>query len=322
VDGYGAAVRLTFLGTSAGTPTLTRNVTAQALRFDDGRLWLLDCGEGTQQQAMRAGLRLARLERILVTHLHGDHSYGLPGMLACAAIHGRTEPIELVGPPGLARLIATILELTSANLPFAVPVREVERPGELLTHAGWSVSAWPLSHRVACFGYVLREDPRPGRLHPERAAAFGLAPGPAYQRLQRGESVTAPDGRAVLAAEVCDPPRPGRTIALLGDTSDPSALIAQAQGCDLIVHEATYDASRPDKALTWGHATSAMAGRAARACQARTLILTHFSSRYESDSSRVDVPSIADLVREAAAECPGTQVLAAHDLWSFDLPVH
>ncbi len=314
-------VRLTFLGTSAGTPTLTRNVTAQALRFDDGRLWLLDCGEGTQQQAMRAGLKLSRLERILVTHLHGDHSYGLPGILACAAIHGRTEPIELVGPPGLARLIATVLELTSSQLPFAVPVREIERPGDVLVQAGWSVSAWPLSHRVACFGYVLREGDRPGHLHPERAVALGLAPGPAYQRLQRGEAVTAPDGRVVQAHEVCDPPRPGRIIALLGDTSDPSELVARAQGCDLIVHEATYDAARDDKAITWGHSTSAMAGRAARATQAKTLILTHFSSRYESDSSRVEVPSIADLVREAAAECPGTQVLAASDLWSFELPV-
>jgi ribonuclease Z len=313
-------VHLTFLGTSAGVPTRTRNVTAQALSFDHGGIWLLDCGEATQHQLMRAGLKASRIELILMTHLHGDHCFGLPGVLSTMATNGREDPVRLVGPRGVRDLLECTLRITETTLPFALDIVELEPGGalELGSYEGWRLSAHPLVHRISCFGYCLREDERPGRFHPDRASALGVAAGPHFGELQRGLPVTTAHGRLVRPEEVMDPPRPGRVIALLGDTCDASAMVGPARGCDLLVCEATYDASRGEKALQWGHSTTRMTGELAARMQARTLIVTHFSSRYtdEAESQALDVEG---LVRETEAFCPGTRVLAARDLWKHQI---
>lgn len=308
---------MTFLGTSAGTPTRTRNVTGQLLQFDDGRHLLLDCGEGTQHQMLRAGISAAKIDRILITHLHGDHCYGLFGMLSLMAIHGRTEPVEVIGPDGISELLSTVLRLSYNQLGYAVSVHEVGAGGKPLVREQWTISAWPLTHRVPSFGYVIEEAPRPGRFHPDRAEALGIPPGPLYGRLQAGHAIVLADGRAVEPAQVCDPPRPGRKLVLLGDTSDSSAIAAAGAGCDLLVHEATYDAAREDKAIQWGHSTTAMAGRFAARIRAQTLVITHLSSRYH-DSHGPQL-SLDDLRAEAQAACPGTRVLVADDLVTIDL---
>ena len=308
-------MKLTFLGTSAGTPTRERNVTAQALTLDHGAIWLLDCGEATQHQFMRAGLKPGRCERILITHLHGDHVYGLPGMLSCIDIHERHEPLEIIGPVGIRELLTTVLRISEVHLSYAVHITEITSDGQAFAPlAGWEVAAYPLSHRVSCWGYVLREGPRPGRFYPERAQDLGIPEGPLYRQLQSGDEVRLPDGRVIAPSAVVDPPRPGRVIVLLGDTSDPSPIAAAAQGCDLLVCETTYDASREAKAYEWGHSTTAMTGAFAQKIAAKTLIITHFSSRYTENKSGYSVDA---LVAEAQSACPGTQVLAAADLWSY-----
>lgn len=314
-----AAVRLTFLGTSAGTPTKTRNVTSQLLQFDDGRSWLLDCGEGTQHQMLRAGFSAARIDRILITHLHGDHCYGLFGMLSLIAIHGRSEAVEVIGPAGLAELLGTVLRLSVNQLSYRLEIREVGVGEPPLVRGAWTVSAWPLVHRVPCFGYVLQEAPHPGRFHPERATALGIPVGPLYGRLQAGQAVMLADGRRIEAQQVCDPPRPGRKLVLLGDTCDSSAIAAAGANCDLLVHEATYDAGREDKALHWGHSTTTMAGRFAAQLKARVLILTHLSSRYHDQDAGKPTPEM--LLEEAASACPGCRVVVADDLVTIDLPL-
>lgn len=310
-------MKLTFLGTSAGTPTRERNVTAQALTLDHGAWWLLDCGEATQHQVMKVGLKAGRCERILITHLHGDHVYGLPGMLSCIGIHGRSEPVEICGPVGIRELLETVLRLSEAHLPFAVHITEITAEGQALPPlAGWTVTAHSLSHRVRCWGYVLREADRPGRFHPDRAQRIGVPEGPLYRQLQNGDGVRLADGRIVLSSDVMDPARPGRVIVLLGDTSDADGIAAAAHGCDLLVCETTYDATREAKARVWGHSTSTMTGEFAQRIAAKTLIITHFSSRYtESDSTM----SVETLLAETRAACPGTRVLAAADLWSHEL---
>jgi len=313
-------VHLTFLGTSAGSPARERNVTAQALSFDDGRIWLLDCGEATQHQLMRAGIRPGRIERILITHLHADHCLGLPGLLACLAIHGRTAAVVVVGPVGVKALVETTIRLTDTFLPFTLHFSELDSPcaHDLGTQRDWHLSAHPLHHRVTCFGYCLREAPRPGRFHPERAEALGVSPGPQYGALSRGEAVTTAAGTVVAPRDVISTPRPGRLLALLGDTNDASAMITPAHGCDLLVCEATFDASREAKAVQWGHSSTHMTGRLAQAMAARTVIITHISARYAEDAESSTV-SVADLVAETQSQCPQTQVLAAEDLWSFEI---
>jgi ribonuclease Z len=314
-----AAVKITFLGTSSGTPTRARNVTAQALSLDGGAMWLLDCGEAAQHQLMRAGLRASRIERILITHLHGDHLYGLPGMLACMGIHERRDPVQLVGPVGLAEFVATVLRLSEATVPFPLEIVELDGPRQLGERSSWSVSAHPLAHRVTCFGYSLREAARPGRFDVAAATALGIPPGRLFGRLQRGETVRLADGREIRPAQVCAPPRPGRHVVLLGDTRDAAPIAEAARGCDLLVREVTYDASRADKAEQWGHSTSVMTGRFAAEVGARTLIITHFSSRFTEDPPPGQL-TVADLVAETRRECPGTEVLAADDLWSYAVP--
>jgi ribonuclease Z len=317
-------VQLTFLGTSAGAPTRARNVTAQLLAFDDGRLWLLDCGEATQHQLAKAGARASRIERILLTHLHGDHCLGLCGMLAAMAIGGREDPVAVVGPTGVAELVSTTVRLTHTELPFRLDVAELApgSPHQLGQAGGWRIAAHPLVHRVACFGYCLCEEPRTGRFHPERAAALGVAPGPDYGRLQRGEAVATATGATVRPEQVLSQPRPGRVVVLLGDTEDASAIVEAGQGCDLLVCETTYDAARGDQARAWGHSSTHMTGELAARMQARTLVITHFSARYTDPAAAgvADALSIDELVRETAARCPGTRVLAAADLWSITIP--
>lgn len=309
-------MHLTFLGTSAGVPTLARNVTGQALSFDHGGVWLLDAGEATQHQLMRASIRASRIERILVTHLHGDHCLGLPGALMTMATNERTAPVEIVGPAGVRELVESVLRLTDTVLPYPLAIRELEpgRHHDLGATEGWTVTACPLIHRIACFGYVLREHERPGRFHPDRARALGVPEGPLWGVLQRGQTVTLPSGATVQPDQVADPTRPGRLIALLGDTCDAGSLLPAAAGCDLLVCEATYDATRDEKARQWGHSTTRMTGELAARLGARTLIITHFSSRYTEEPS--SALTVEDLVRETQAACPGTTVLPAKDLWS------
>jgi ribonuclease Z len=311
-------VKITFLGTSSGTPTRTRNVTGQILHLDNGALWLLDCGEASQHQCMKAGIRTGRIERILITHLHGDHCYGLPGMLSCMAIHERSDPVDIIGPVGIREWLETTLRISVCALPYALHIIEIEPSITLPNRSNWSVSVHPIHHRIPCFGYVLREDPRPGRFDLAKAKALGIPEGPLFRRLQMGENITLSDGRQILSADVCEPPRPGRHVVLLGDTDDASGIAVAAHGCDLLVREVTYDAEHTKKAYQWGHSTSTMTGEFARAINARHLIITHFSSRYtDSDADQ----GIAQLLSETQALCPQTTVHAADDGWSFVVPI-
>jgi ribonuclease Z len=305
-------VFLTFLGTSAGTPTRTRNVTSQVLGFDQGDLLVLDAGEGTQHQFMRAGLSAARIGTILITHLHGDHCYGLPGLLALIAIHERRTPLTVIGPRGIAELIGTIARLSDLQLGYRLDIIEHDGDADLAGPHGWTIAARPLVHRVPCSGYVLTEPDRPGIFNPGRARALGVPEGAAWGRLQRGETV---DG--IRPEQVCAPRRPGRKLVLLGDTSDADAIVAAGRRCDVLVCEATYLADRAAKAATWGHLTADQTGALAARMEARQLIVTHFSSRYTTDPRAGTTP----ILDQAAAACPGTTVFAADDLVRFAIGV-
>ena len=312
-------MRITFLGTSSGAPTRTRNVTSQVITLENGALVMLDCGEATHHQLMRAGLRSSRIERILLTHLHGDHLYGLPGLLACMTIHERRDPVQLIGPTGIREFVATVLRLSETGLSFPLEIVELSGERVLESCSGVALSAHPLVHRVPCFGFSLVEDRRPGRFDPAKAAALRIPMGPLFGQLQSGHAIRLADGTVVQPAQVCDPDRPGRQLVLLGDTQDASGIAAAAQGCDLLVREVTYDAARTDKAQQWGHSTSTMTGRFAAEVNARVLIITHFSSRY-TDGAGDGGQTVATLVDETAQACPGTRVLAADDLWSYEVP--
>ena len=292
------------LGTAAGRPAPGRNVTAAALVLPPqrGSYWLFDCGEGTQHQLLRTGLKLAKLEAVFITHLHGDHLFGLPGLLGSRSSMGCDAPLKVFGPRGIRHWLETTFSVTGSHIHYELDIREIDGDGGIVHEDDdFTVTAAPLSHRIACYGYRIEERPRPGTLNAARLAELGVPPGPLYARLKAGEDVTLEDGRVIRAAEVTGPPIPGRVVAILGDTTPCDAAVRLAVGADLVVHEATFEASLADKAAEYGHSTTAEAARTARDAGAGRLLITHFSGRYgdeelprlEAEAKEIFPPSIA-----------------------------
>lgn len=282
-------MRIVPFGISSGRPTADRNVSG--LGLDVGPSWILvDCGEGTQQQIMRSPLKISRIEAVLLTHLHGDHVLGLPGLLATMGMEGRTAPLTLAGPVGMWSWIEAMLALPILGLDFPVEVFELDgtttgSPANLGSIAGLTVTALPLRHRVPSFGFRFSESTRPGRVDSDRAAQLGVV-GPELGRLQRGETV-----RGIVPEQIIGPPRAGRVAAILGDTMYAGTSVELALDADILVHECTYAAESHDLCERWTHSCTADAARVAVEAGVRHLVVNHFSSRY------LDVRQLLDEVR-------------------------
>jgi ribonuclease Z len=288
-------IAVTPLGISAGSPTAERHVSSLAATLD-GRTLLFDCGEGAQYQLMRAPFRWGRIEAIFLTHLHGDHVYGLPGLLGTLTLHAHEAPLFVYGPPGIRAYLDGVIATTGLHHGFPLEIVEIEE-GEARKADGYTVEARRLDHSVECLGFVLIEGERPGRLDVERARALGVPEGPLFANLKRGDDVRLDDGRIVASREVVGPTRPGRRIAYVLDTRPCAAGVELARNASLLVHEATYARDHADEAHKRFHATAEQAARVAAEAGASRLLLTHFSPRYLD-------PSI--LVQEARAIFPAT----------------
>jgi ribonuclease Z len=278
---------LTFLGTSAARPTVERGVSAIALQRD-GETLLFDCGEGTQRQMMRYGVGFT-LRDVFFTHFHSDHLLGITGLARTLGLQGRTDPLCLWGPRGAERVLSAALELGVERAPYPVEIREVA-PGERLARAGYDLEVIPADHGGGAVSYVLREHRRLGRFDPEQARALGVPEGPLWGKLHRGETVEWEERREDGTAErrTADPatlvgsPRPGRVVAISGDTRPSAALVDGATGADLLVHEATFTEEERDRALETRHSTAREAGQVALAAGVRRLVLTHLSARFST----------------------------------------
>ena len=304
-------MQVTFLGTSSGVPTRSRNVSAVAMRLPQrSELWLFDCGEGTQHQFLRSPLRVSQLRRIFITHMHGDHIYGLPGLLASLGLSGHCDGVDLYGPDPLRDYLEGVLRTSSTRLSYPIrvhTVREAARSGTpLLVDGDITVRTAPLTHRVPAFAYRVERQPRPGRFDVERARAMGLPPGPLYAALKAGRTVTLDNGRVVAGASLCGPPRPGISMVYCTDTTFSEEAVALAKGADLLIHEATYAHGEAEMAIQRQHSTSTMAAQTALAAGVKQLALTHLSPRYVPGNP----VTAEDLLREAQAIFPET-VLAS-----------
>ncbi|SFI32273.1 ribonuclease Z [Paenibacillus sp. UNC496MF] len=278
-------MQLTFLGTSAGRPTRTRNVTSIALSLPEPQcgFWLFDAGEGTQHRMLGSRFKLNKLERIFMTHLHGDHLYGLPGLLSSRSYFEGAAKLDIFGPPGLKRYLDTVFELTGVHLGYELNVVEIAE-GIVLEDERHIVEAAELQHRLPCFGYRITERPQHGPLNLKRLAELGVPAGPLYGKLKRGEDVTLECGRTIAAADVVGKPQPGRVVTILGDTRPCDNAVRLARGADLLVHEATFAVGLEEKAAAYGHSTFGQAAETARAAGAKRLVVTHFSSRYDDEA--------------------------------------
>ena len=274
-------IEVVFLGTSGCIPTPERSSPALALRRE-GELLLFDCGEGTQRQLLRSGLGLPSRMRIFITHLHGDHIFGLPGLLHTLSLLSRREPLEIYGPPGLAAFLACVRESVGLELSFELVVREVGA-GLVLEAPGYVVRATWVRHATPTLDYALEEKPRPGRFHPERARELGVPESSLWKELQLGRPVRTPSGRLVRPEEVLGPPRRGLKVVYSGDTAYCETLVELARGADLLIHECTFDDSLMERAEAEYHSTPSGAASIALKAGVKQLVLTHLSARYKEE---------------------------------------
>lgn len=306
-------MELYFLGTGAGMPSRRRNVTSIALNLleETGSYWLFDCGEGTQQQILESPVKLSRTDKIFITHLHGDHLYGMPGLLTSRSYQGGDSPLAVYGPPGLREFIETSLRVSQARLAYELHIHEIQEEGAVLEEELFRVEARRLEHRIECFGFRIVEKDKEGKLDADRLKQLGIPPGPLYGALKQGRAVTLENGTEVRSEDVVGPPVPGRIVAILGDTMRTDAARELARDADVLVHEATFDAGRSEMAVQFHHSTSVDAAETARAAGAQALILTHLSSRYGDEEAE-------DLLKEARAVFANTHL--AEDFWSMKIP--
>lgn len=274
----------------------------------DGRVLLLDCGEGTQYQLMRAPFRWSRLEAIFITHLHGDHLYGLPGLLGTLTLHHHEEPLAVYGPSPLREYLESVIETTRLHLSYPLEIIEIV-DGIIRDGDGYSVRARQLDHTIPSFGYRISEHDLPGKLDAEKARVLGVPGGPLLGRLKSGLDITLDDGRIVHADDVVGPVRKGRSVAYCLDTRPCAAAAELADGASILIHEATYTEEYRDEAHRRGHATATDAAEIASKARVAHLLLTHFSPRY------LDLEPLVD---EAKEIFPAT--LACEELVPVEVP--
>ena len=307
-------MQITFLGTSSGVPTKVRNVSAVACKLPQrAEVWLFDCGEATQHQIQHTDLRISQLRRIFITHLHGDHLYGLPGLLATCGMAGQAQAIDIYGPVGLDEYVRMSAQLSRLRLGEQIKLHTIQS-SLIYEDEEFTVSCQPLRHRVPAFGYRVTEKDRAGRFNVERATELNIPPGPLYGRLKRGETVTLADGRTINGAELCAPPEQGRAFAYCTDTMYCDNSVALARDADVLIHEATFVAADEDLAQQSMHSTAADAARVAQQAQVRQLIITHISPRYAPGNEFTP----DELLHQARAIFP--QAIIAHDFMSLEIP--
>ena len=311
-------MQVTFLGTSSGVPTLNRNVSAMVLKPPQrSDLWLFDCGEGTQHQFIRSSLKLSQIKKIFITHMHGDHVYGLPGLLASIGLAGSSSGIEIYGPTPLKNFIDSCLYNSSSRLAYSLKFHKVENFAInreiLFEDSDLEVKTAPLKHRIPSFAYRVNQKTRPGKFDIKKATTQKIPPGPIYAALQRGEQVTLEDGRIVSGKEFCGPPRPGVSIVYCTDTVYTESAIEISKEADLLIHESTYSDKETAMAFERGHSTATMAAEIATKANVNQLILTHISPRYTPGNQT----SPNDLLNEAKAIFPNTQL--ARDFLQIDI---
>jgi ribonuclease Z len=291
-----------FAGTAGSVPTARRGLPATLIRRGADKV-LIDCGEGTQRQLIRS-VGLPDLTEVFLTHLHTDHWLGLPGMLKSFDLRDRTAPLTVFGPPGTKALLDTVQRTIFGRLKYRFRVVDLE-PDAIVEFDGYEIHALRVRHRGEAYGYALIEEDRPGRFDAELAAKLGVAPGPDFGRLQRGETVNG-----VAPQQVVGETRRGRKLVFSGDTSPCDMVRVAADGADVLVHEATFTSEERDRALETGHTTARQAAELAAEAGVGLLALTHVSTRYFGGEIR----------DEARAIFPRTEVPRDFDLIDVPFP--
>ena len=300
-----------FLGTGAGVPAKLRNVTSIALKLleERGSIWLFDAGEATQHQILHTSIKPRRIEKIFITHLHGDHIYGLPGLLASRSFQGGESEVTVYGPKGIKEYITVSLSVSQTYLKYPLKIVEIET-GIIFEDDQFTVEAQLLEHGIPSYGYRIVEKDKPGTLLAEKLVEAGVQPGPIFRKIKEGESVTLEDGKVIIRR--FSRTRSKRTrCTILGDTRYCENAISLALGADLLIHEATFSKGEETLAFDYFHSTTHQAAEVARLSGSKQLCLTHISSRYDRQAWR-------ELVTEAQEIFINTDI--AEDFKEINIP--
>lgn len=302
------------LGTGAGVPAKARNVTAIALQLleERGKVWLFDCGEATQHQILKTAVKPRKIEKIFITHLHGDHIFGLPGLLSSRSFQGGVETLTVYGPKGIDAYITTSLQVSGTHLKYPLEIVEIEE-GVVFEDDQFTVTALQLDHGIYSVGYRIVEKDRPGSLLVDQLRKEGVQPGPLYKSLKNGESIQLDDGRTIDGKDYLSAPQKGRIITILGDTRVCNNALILADSADYLIHEATFSAEETEMASAYFHSTTVQAAETAKKARAKHLVLTHISSRYTLED--------AERLREESVSIFANTIMA-EDLLSIKIPLY
>lgn len=304
-------MKLQFLGTGAGIPAKSRNVTAIALKLleEKGSIWLFDCGEATQHQILHTSIKPRRIDKVFITHLHGDHIYGLPGFLSSRSFQGGETPLTVYGPKGISEYVRISLAVSKTYLKYELRVLEIDE-GVIFEDNDFIVEARTLEHGITSFGYRVIEKERPGKLNTDKLLQYGVNPGPIYKKIKEGEDLTLDDGTVLSSQIFLGPNIKGRIITILGDTRTCDAVEGLAKEAKVLVHEATFSEKEASIANEYYHSTTVQAAETAKKADVECLILTHISARYDQTLTE-------QLLQEARAIFPNTYI--AEDFSEFEI---
>jgi len=275
-------LRIIFLGTSGSWPTIKRGAPSIAIKRS-GEVILFDCGEGTQRQLQKSNLSYMQISKIFITHFHGDHFLGMPGLIQTMQLNDRETPLNIYGPKGMNILVKQLLSLGYFSPNYKIISHEVDE-GTILDFNEYTISIIRVKHGVPTIAYCFEEKLRPGKFNKPKALKLGIPEGPLYSKLQRGKEITLDNGKKIKPSMVLGPPRKGRKIVISGDTNPIKKMIDFAKGADILIHEATFDSSYEDISGDYGHSTSKQAADIAKKAKVNKLLLTHISPRYLNSS--------------------------------------
>lgn len=288
---------VTILGNNSALPAYDRHPTAQAITLNE-QLFLIDCGEGTQMQLAKYKVRRGRINHIFISHLHGDHYFGLIGLLTSMGLLGREQDLHLYGPPQLKEIIQLQLDVAATTLPYPLHFYALEKEGLILDHPKFAVECFKTQHRIPCFGFVIREKKKPRKINKEAALSYEI-PSVYYERLKNGDDYETRDGKIIQNEWVTFANTPGRSYAFCADTIYDPSIAEKTKGVTALYHEATYLKDLEERAAARYHSTTTQAAAIAQQAGAQKLLIGHFSSKYEV---------LDDFLTEAQSVFPNTQL--------------
>lgn len=293
-------MELIFLGTGAGVPAKERNVSSVALHLfqERGTTWLFDCGEATQHQILYTNVKLGKVEKIFITHLHGDHIFGLPGVLGSRSFQGTESKLTVYGPVGIKDFIDISMKVSNTHVKYELEIIEFEE-GIIFDDETFQVEVRKVEHGIDSYGFRITEKDIQGTLLVDKLKEIGIRPGPDYARIKRGENVLLSDGTVIEASNFVGELQKGRIISIIGDTRPCSNIQYLCKDADVLVHEATFSAKEEKNAHTFYHSTTLDAAKSAQINNVGQLIITHISSRYQGNSAQLLIDEVRSVFQNS-----------------------